>query len=206
VNDLRIEKVRVKDLILDPTNARKHSPKNLEAIKGSLARFGQQKPIVVDANNVVLAGNGTLTAARELGWEELTVARTSLRGTDAQAFALADNRTAELASWDIPVLSELTAALQDDGVDLGAIGFDNDFLNSIKLPEDDPWGADGPPAEPAVGDSMEGQVSRILLVYQPEEYERVIAMAQEAMEKLELRDMSQLFVAILKRETFGVQE
>lgn len=95
-----IETVPISSLMLDPANARRHPTKNLEALKASLARFGQQKPVVVDARGRVIAGNGTLTAARALGWSEIRVVRTALEGAEAAAFGVADNRTAELAEWD----------------------------------------------------------------------------------------------------------
>jgi len=123
---MQIEKVPVGSLVLDPTNARKHDQKNLEAIKGSLAKFGQQKPIVVTADNVVIAGNGTLEAAKALGWEKIDIHRTVLKGAEAMAYALADNRTAELADWDDDILKEQIGALSMDGWDVGDFGFDLD--------------------------------------------------------------------------------
>lgn len=125
---LVIESVKVGDLVLDPANARKHAPKNLEAIKGSLARFGQQKPIVVGKGNVVIAGNGTLEAARALGWATIEAVRTGLTGTEATAFALADNRTAELAEWDFDVLGPALHSLREIDFDLAGIGFDDSAL------------------------------------------------------------------------------
>jgi len=68
---MQIETILVADLHLDPSNARNHPTKNLDAIKGSLAKFGQQKPIVIDKNNVVIAGNGTLEAAKAR-WQKFT--------------------------------------------------------------------------------------------------------------------------------------
>lgn len=126
---MQIERVSVDSLVFDPVNARKHSKRNLDAIKGSLAKFGQQKPLVVDKNNVVIAGNGTLQAARELGWAEVDVHRTVLTGAEAMAFALADNKTAELAEWDEDILSEHLAALYKDGWDIEDIGFSVDDLD-----------------------------------------------------------------------------
>ena len=67
---MNIEETKIEDLHFDPANVRKHDEKNLEAIKSSLLRFGQQKPIVVDGKGIVIAGNGTLTAAKALGWEK----------------------------------------------------------------------------------------------------------------------------------------
>jgi ParB-like chromosome segregation protein Spo0J len=118
------EMVAIESLVLDPANARKHDAKNLEAIKGSIARFGQRKPIVVDINNVVLAGNGTLTALRALGKTEVWIARTELKGAEAIAFSLADNRTSDLSVFDDEILGKTLQALREDGFDIGEIGFD----------------------------------------------------------------------------------
>jgi len=115
--------IALSDLSLDPSNVRKHSRRNLDAIKASLRKFGQQKPIVVDAKGIVLAGNGTLTAAQELGWTEIQIVRTELAGVDATAFAIADNRTAELAEWEEDKLNAVLKSLQDEGVDLVDVGY-----------------------------------------------------------------------------------
>src|SRR5271170_6977660 len=106
---MQIESIAISDLRPDPANARRHPQRNVDAIMNSLARFGQQKPIVVDANNVVRAGNGTLIAARALGWTEVRVVRTALASVEATAFGIADNRSSELAEWDDQVLAQLLA-------------------------------------------------------------------------------------------------
>ncbi len=120
---LQVESVAIAKLRADPKNARRHSVKNLDAIKGSLEAFGQQKPIVVTPKGVVIAGNGTLEAAKALGWEDINVIRMDLRGKELRAFALADNRSAELADWDVEILGVELAQLQVDGFDIEAIGF-----------------------------------------------------------------------------------
>ncbi len=72
---MKIETVAVASLAFDPANARKHDEANLKAIAGSLNLFGQRKPIVVTKAGVVVAGNGTLEAAKSLGWTEIDVVR-----------------------------------------------------------------------------------------------------------------------------------
>lgn len=124
---MQIEDIPIASLSFDPANARKHSPKNLDAIKGSLAKFGQQKPIVI-SNGVVVAGNGTLEAARALGWERIRAVTTPLTGPDLTAYAIADNRTGELAEWDDDALSRTLGALKADGFDLDSIGFTDEDL------------------------------------------------------------------------------
>ena len=124
------EKLKITELSLDPANVRKHDRKNLDAIKASLRKFGQQKPIVVDAKGIVIAGNGTMTAAQELGWTEIAAVRTELVGVDATAFAIADNRSAELAEWE-DSLADVLKALAKADVDLAELGFDENALSKI---------------------------------------------------------------------------
>jgi site-specific DNA-methyltransferase (adenine-specific) len=120
-----IDSVRITDLVSDPNNARKHDEKNIDAIKGSLTQFGQRKPIVVQGN-VVIAGNGTLEAARQLGWDEIDIVQVPNDWTpeQAKAYALADNRSAELAKWDMQVLNAQLMELDSVEFDIEAIGFE----------------------------------------------------------------------------------
>lgn len=121
---LQVEHVAVQSLTSDSANARTHDAANLRAITASLKRFGQQKPIVIDADGVVIAGNGTLSAAIELGWTTIAVVRSPLKGSEATAYAIADNRTAELAAWDEEALAEQLAALTLEDEELAmATGF-----------------------------------------------------------------------------------
>lgn len=128
---IRVESVPTDSLHKDPANARRHPERNLDAIKASLARFGQQTPIVVDAGNVVRKGNGTLLAALELGWDRIDVVRTPLKGTEATAYAIADNRTGDLAEWDDTALAETLRALQSEDFDLSAVGYRDDEVDAL---------------------------------------------------------------------------
>lgn len=130
--DLRPLAKPIAELTSDPRNARLHGEKNLKSVVDSLRRFGQQKPIVVDADGVVQAGNGTLAAAKELGWTHIAISRTHLRGAEARAFAIADNRTAELAEWDVPELLAQLDELEDAGITMGDLAFDDADLTALQ--------------------------------------------------------------------------
>lgn len=136
-----IKEVLISDLRLDPKNARKHNPKNLETVKYSLEKYGQQKNIVIDSAGNVVAGNGTVMAAKELGWSKLLANVTDLKGKDLIAYGLVDNRSAELAEWDEDVKSELLSSLSLSGIDINKIGFDlsasTEELEEIFGDEDD---------------------------------------------------------------------
>lgn len=128
---IKVEYAAIESLKLDPKNARRYPERNLEAIKTSLLRFGQQKPIVVDAKGVVRAGNGALEAAKALGWQEIAVVRSKLKAADLKAYALADNRSSELAEWDDEALAATLTELEGEGFDLAEIGWDEAEVDSI---------------------------------------------------------------------------
>lgn len=121
---MQIVKIKLADLVLDPMNARKHNEKNIHAIVGSLKKFGQQKPIVINSKNVIVAGNGTYEAAKLCGWSEIAVVVTDLDSFNEAAFAIADNRTAELAEWNMDILGDTLQSLRENDLDLSLIGFD----------------------------------------------------------------------------------
>jgi DNA modification methylase len=129
----------------DPANARTHDERNLAAIQASLAKFGQRLPIVVQRQGMVVrAGNGRLAAARALGWPEIAAVVVDESDVEATAFAIADNRTAELAGWDDAVLADLLESLRRDAtVGLDAVGFSDAELDRLlaevrpDAPEDD---------------------------------------------------------------------
>jgi DNA methylase/ParB-like nuclease domain len=116
----------------DPQNVRVHPEKNLHAIRDSLTAFGQQKPLVVTPDGLILAGNGTWTAARQLGWTHIAAQVTTLAPALARAYALADNRTGELAGWDDAGLADLLRDLQAQELPLP--GWDADDLAPLLTP------------------------------------------------------------------------
>jgi len=140
---MKIETLQIDKLTPDPNNARKHDETNLKAIEHSLKEFGQRKPIVVSQEDLIVAGNGTIEAAKRIGWTEIEAVRIPQDWTPNQikAFAIADNKTAELATWDKAILNEQLAELDNAGWELTEMGFEwhpQDQLENIvevDLPE-----------------------------------------------------------------------
>lgn len=135
---LAYERVNIDSLKFDPRNARKHDDRNIKAIMDSLSKFGQQKAIVVGDGGVVIAGNGTLEAAKRLGWDTIDVRRSGLKADEATAYAIADNRSAELAEWDDPVLGDILGELKESGWELDDLGFNDEDLKDILKQESVP--------------------------------------------------------------------
>ena len=108
----------IKDLKSDHKNARKRTDRSAELIKESLQRYGAARSIVIDEDNRILAGNGTIEGAKEAGInrirvietdgdEVIAVRRTGLTEEQKVGLALADNRTADLSEWDQEMLHRL---------------------------------------------------------------------------------------------------
>jgi len=154
---MEVSRRLIVDLLLDPENARKHSQKNLDAIKASLTKFGQRKPIVINHKGVILAGNGTVEAAKDLGWDHIDVAvvPSDWDEATARAYALADNRTAELAEWDENVLAKQLLELLDEDFDIEAIGFE------MPEPEIEPEPDDAPTIEEVEHRTKLGQLWKL---------------------------------------------
>jgi ParB-like chromosome segregation protein Spo0J len=117
---LHVEYLAVSDLKPNPRNARTHSKKQLHQIAASIREFGFNIPILVDTNNVIIAGHGRVEAARMLGMETVPVLRIQhLTDTQKRIFAIADNKIALNADWDYEIL-------QLDMKELSALDLDFD--------------------------------------------------------------------------------
>jgi len=133
--DLRPLAVAIGELKVDPENARTHDEANIEAIAASLKEFGQLKPVVANRRNgQLLAGNGTLEAARRLGWTHLAVVWGEYDAKAQRGFSVADNRTAELAGWNDELLLEQIDLLREETPDLAAALQLADLANAWDVP------------------------------------------------------------------------
>lgn len=122
-----ITAAHLRDLIPDPENRRAHNVRNLGMIVDSLQRDGASRSIVIDEDGMILCGNATVDAAAEAGIEQvriieasghelIAVRRRGLSPDQKRALALADNRAAELATWNL----DQFRADADAGLDLGS--------------------------------------------------------------------------------------
>lgn len=111
-----------------PGNPRKG---DVDAVARSYEKFGQRKPIVANRDGTVIAGNHQLLAAKKLGWSEIAVVFVDDDDLTAKAFALADNRTADLGTYDDSLLAELLADVSADLELLMASGYTEQDLDDL---------------------------------------------------------------------------
>jgi len=155
----RIEHWPIDKLLPYVRNARQHSDEQIAQIAASIAEFGFVNPILTGADGVLVAGHGRLAAARKLGLPTVpVVVLDHLTPTQRRALVLADNRLAELATWDDALLRIELEGLQDDGFDLDLTGFDADALAEL-LADEEPQ-IEGRTEDDAIPEMPEEPVSR----------------------------------------------
>jgi len=147
----------INDLKQDHKNARKRTNQSAELIQESLKRYGAARSIVIDEDNRILAGNGTIEGAKAAGIknvriietdgdEIIAVKRTGLSEHDKVGLALADNRTSDLSDWDAEMLHRLS-----EEQDISP-WFDDDALAEL--------GIESPDFDPASEDDQ-GQLDKL---------------------------------------------
>lgn len=122
--------MKVENKLIDTIKPYENNPRDnddaINAVANSIHEFGWQQPIVVDKNNVIIAGHTRYKAAQSLGLKEVpVVVASNLSDQQVKAYRLADNKTAELADWDTKKLDEELQDILD--IDMTDLGFDEDI-------------------------------------------------------------------------------
>jgi DNA modification methylase len=139
--------VPIGKLRANPRNARTHSKKQIRQLANSIKQFGWTHPIIVDENNVILAGHARFSAAQLQGYRDVPIIVVSgLNDAEKRALTLADNKIGANAGWDRKLLAEelgeLAILLPDCDLDLNITGFEpaevDNLLGDLVDPEIDP--------------------------------------------------------------------
>ena len=135
---MKVVKKKLADLKSPEKNLRLHTDKQIAEFKRSIQMFGQIRPIVIDENNVMLAGNGLHATLAELGYAEADCYVVSgLTEAQKKKLMMADNRIFDLGIDDMEAFDSFIVDLKDD---LDIPGFDEDMLKSFVMDMDE---ADG---------------------------------------------------------------
>jgi DNA modification methylase len=150
---MKIEQLPTADLIPYARNTRTHSPEQVAQIAGSIREFGFTNPVLIDAENGIIAGHGRVMAAQKLGLAKVPCIRLGhLTDTQKRAYIIADNKLALNAGWDEEMLALELGELGDLDFDLSLIGFDESELNNLMAEtidgETDPDDVPEPPVDP----------------------------------------------------------
>lgn len=135
---MEITNRKVSELIPYERNPRKND-EAVKYVKASIEQFGFKVPIVIDAQGVIVAGHTRLKAAKQLGMKEVPcIVADDLNEEQIRAFRVADNKTGEMAEWDIELLN---TELFELDFDMAQFGFEehspDDYEDSFSLKEGD---------------------------------------------------------------------
>lgn len=121
------------DLIPYIRNSRAHSEAQVAQIAGSIREFGFLSPVVIGPDNGILAGHARILAAFKLGLEQVPCVRAEhLTESQRRAYIIADNRLAELATWDRDMLALELGDLKDVEFSIEVVGFTDDDLDALR--------------------------------------------------------------------------
>jgi ParB-like chromosome segregation protein Spo0J len=163
--NIRIELWPISRLIPRVTNPRTHTPEQVAQIAASIREWGWTNPILVGADNDVLAGHARLLAARQLGMSEVPVIQLGhLSEAQRRALVIADNQLALNAGWSEEMLHLELQALQEAEFDLSLVGFDDEELARLLAAEEATTGLtdeDAVPEVPEAPISVAGDLWRL---------------------------------------------
>lgn len=122
---MKIETIKIEKLIPYARNSRTHSDEQVAQVAASIREFGFTNPVLIDAEDGIIAGHGRVMAARKLNMAEVPCIRLGhLTETQKRAYIIADNKLALNSGWDEEMLGLELADLREADFDLDLIGFD----------------------------------------------------------------------------------
>ena len=127
---------KVKVLPVGELNGYENNPRKIDAVAidtvaNSIREFGFKVPLIIDKDNVIVAGHTRLAAAKKLGMKEVPcIVADDLTAEQAKAFRLVDNKTSELSVWDFEKLEDEIRALTDITLEDFGFSMELDSLNS----------------------------------------------------------------------------
>jgi ParB-like chromosome segregation protein Spo0J len=172
---------------------------NVEAVRASLARFGQVRPILVDGSRIV-AGHHLVEAARAEGWTHVAAIANDFESDDeARAYLLADNRIAELGGHDQELLVAQLAALREADVALEGTGYtDADFEERLAELRRGYTPA-SPLAPTEQRQHRDPSMREVVLLYSPEQLKDFEAWAGIVGRELDVQGVSEIVYSALRR-------
>lgn len=133
---MKIQKIRIEDVKPYRNNAKLHPISQIEQIKKSILKFGNNDPIAIDENNVIIEGHGRYQALKELGYKEVEIILLNhLSGEQKRAYILIHNKLTMNTGFDLDILSEELKKIKS--IDLGCFNFGGELVGDDEETEEE---------------------------------------------------------------------
>ena len=129
---MKIEKISIDKIKMYENNAKEHPSWQIEKLSETIKKIGYRSPIIVDENNMILAGHGRYMALKKLGYSDVQVVRhTDLTEEDKKAYMIADNQYTLNTGFNMEILRQEIEELESVDFDTSLLGFDEIELQEI---------------------------------------------------------------------------
>lgn len=160
-----------------PDNPRTHSAEQIEKIAASIMEFGFVNPIIIDSDNMIIAGHGRLAAAKLLKNDGVPVWQIDhLTEAQKKAYVIADNQIAATAGWDDELLKLNLLNLEELGFDLTLLGWGDDIPDFAETP--DYSVLEDSDMESQLDEMASGIRKAIQIEFEPEHYEEAFELVK----------------------------
>jgi hypothetical protein len=200
---LRRQLVPIDDVKPHPGNPRRGA---VDEIANSMIRFGQLRPILLDADGTIIAGNHTWKAAKELGWSHIAAIPNDFSSpAEAAAYLLADNRLADLGDYERAELTNLLTEVEESGSWDGT-GYTPDDLAHMRALD---AAAAAPPPTTAGGEpggDAPPALREVVLLYDEEQLSVVAGDIRTLRARWGLEDVTETVVEAVRREAVRLNQ
>lgn len=177
---MKIEEINIDEIKPYKTNPREISKESIDKVKKSIKEFGNNQPIVIDQDNIIVVGHTRWKALKELHKKKAYVVKKEFDKNKAIAYRIMDNRSGEESKWETKLLKAELEALKTADFDLDLTGFnaeelDNYFFKNDELMEQ--------VLNPSDFDGKINDVQMIQIFYDPENEKKF----REAIEKVKTK-------------------
>ena len=128
---MKIEEIDISEIKPYKNNPREIPVEAVEKVMQSIKQFGNNQPIVVDKNNVIVVGHTRWRALKNLGKTKAFIVKKEFNKSDAIAYRIMDNRSGENSKWEKALLRMEMEALKDENFNLDLTGFNFDEINKL---------------------------------------------------------------------------
>lgn len=131
---MQIEYIQTVDLVPYVNNPRLNDGEAVDKVAASIKEYGFKSPIIVDKDNVIIAGHTRYKAAKKLNLDTVPIIKADdLTPTQIKAFRIADNKVSEFSAWDNELLTLELEELQELDIDIELTGFETSEIDELLI-------------------------------------------------------------------------